>query len=96
METPLKRKGLWKYTNISIPYPIDDHEKFVVDGKKDKDVGVITTYISWEIQFHLSGIDCPHQVWRKLKSLFNQVDKIHIMQLEKELIYLNLHYFDII
>jgi hypothetical protein len=26
--------------------------KFVVDGKKDEVVGVIMTYISWEIQFH--------------------------------------------
>jgi hypothetical protein len=46
---------------VVIPYPTDDQEKFVVDGKMDEAVGVITTYISWEIHFHLSGIDCPHQ-----------------------------------
>jgi hypothetical protein len=54
METLLKRKGLWQYTNIAITYPIDDREKFVVDGKKDEVVGVITRYISWEIHFHIS------------------------------------------
>jgi hypothetical protein len=45
----LKRKGLWQYTKVVIPDPTDDQEKFVVDGKKDEVVGVITTYISWEI-----------------------------------------------
>jgi hypothetical protein len=67
METLLKRKGLWQYMKVVIPDPTDDQVKFVVDGKKDEAVGVIMTYISWEIDFHLSGIDCPHQVWKKLK-----------------------------
>jgi hypothetical protein len=52
---------------IVIPDPTNDQEKFIVDGKKDEVVGVIMTYISWEIQFHLSGIEFPHQVWKKLK-----------------------------
>jgi hypothetical protein len=63
METLLKSKGLWKYTKTVIPDPMDDQMKFVVDGKKDEVVGVITTYISWEIQFHTSGINFPHQVY---------------------------------
>jgi hypothetical protein len=46
METLLKSKGLWKYTKVMIPDPTDDHAKFIVDGKKDEVVGVITTYIS--------------------------------------------------
>jgi len=46
METPLKSKGLWKYMHISILDPTDDEEKFVVDGKKDEVVRVITAYIS--------------------------------------------------
>jgi hypothetical protein len=79
---------------IVIPDPTDDHEKFIVDGKKDEVVGVIMTYISWEIWFHLSGIDFPHQVWKKLKSLFDRVDESHVMQLEKELISLDPHSFD--
>jgi hypothetical protein len=29
-----------------IPNPTNDQEKIVVDGKKDKATGVITTYIS--------------------------------------------------
>jgi hypothetical protein len=37
-------------------------ENFIVDGKKDEAVGVITTYILQEIHFHISGIDFPHQV----------------------------------
>jgi hypothetical protein len=52
------------------------------------------TYISPDIWFHLNGIDCPHQVWKKLKLLFNRVNEIHIMQLEKELISLDPHSFD--
>jgi hypothetical protein len=49
MEIIPKRKVLWKYTNIMIPNPTDDQEILIVDGKKDEDLGVITTYISWEI-----------------------------------------------
>jgi hypothetical protein len=73
---------------------IDDQVKFVVDGKKDEVVGVITTYILWEIRFHMNGINYPHQFWKKLKLLFDKVNKSHIMQLEKELISLDPHSFD--
>jgi hypothetical protein len=45
METLLKSEGLWQYTKTMIPTPIDDHEKFTIDGKKDEVVGVIMTYI---------------------------------------------------
>jgi hypothetical protein len=62
MENLLKSKGLWNYMKIVIPYPIGNQVKFIDHGKKDEDVGVIVTYISWEIFFHLSGIDYPHQV----------------------------------
>ena len=48
---------------------------FVVDGKKDEDVGVIMTYISWDILFPTSGSDNPREVWKKLKSLFEKVDE---------------------
>jgi hypothetical protein len=40
----------------------NDQAKFVVDGKKDEDVEVTTTNISWEIMFHLNGINCHNQV----------------------------------
>jgi hypothetical protein len=63
-----------------IPYPIDDHTKFIVDGKK-------------EIRFHISEIDCPHQVWKKLRSLFEKFNERQIMQFEKELISLDPHSF---
>jgi hypothetical protein len=53
METLLKRKGLWQYTKTAIPYLKDDQTKFVVDGKKDEVVGIITTDLSWEICFHI-------------------------------------------
>jgi hypothetical protein len=94
MESLLKSKGLWQYMKDVIPYPIDNQEKFTIDGKKYEVVGVITTYILWEIQFHFNGIDCPHQVWKKLKLLFEGIDKIHVMQLEKELISLDPHSFE--
>jgi hypothetical protein len=54
-----------------IPDPTDDHEKFVVDGKKDKAMGFITAYISWKIHLHISGIKYLDQVWKKMKSLFD-------------------------
>jgi hypothetical protein len=38
-------------------------------------MGVITTYILQEIWFHTSWIDFPHQVWKKLKSIFYKVDE---------------------
>jgi hypothetical protein len=79
METMLKSNGLWRYTKIVIRNPTDDQAKIVVDGKKDEVVGVIRTYISREIWFHLSGIDFPHRVWMKLKSLFDRVNESHIM-----------------
>jgi hypothetical protein len=77
METLLKSKGLWKYMKIVILDTTYDQAKIVFDGKKDDVVGVITTYISREIQFHISGIDCPHQVWNEMNSLFYRVDEIH-------------------
>jgi len=73
--------------------PIDGQGNFIVDGKKDENVGVITNYILQEIHFRLSGIDCPHQVLKKFKSLFNKVDESHIMQLE-ELINFYPHSFE--
>ena len=62
---------------------MDDQEKFVIDGKKGEAIGVITTYISQDIHFHISGIDYPHAIWKKLKSLFDKVDESQVMQLEK-------------
>lgn len=59
----------------AMPDPKDDQHQFVFEKKKDEDVGFITTYISREIHFHTSGLNCPHQVWKKLKSLFDQTDE---------------------
>jgi len=64
---------------IAIRYLRDYQKNFNVDGKKDEAVGVIMTYISREIQFHISGIDFPHQFWRNLNSLFDRVDESHVM-----------------
>lgn len=94
METLLKSKGLWQYTKIAIPDPTNDQAKFVIDGKKDEAIRVITTYISWEIRFHTNEIDCAHAIWKKLKSLFDTVDKSQVIQIEKELISLDPHFFN--
>lgn len=94
METLLKSKGIQQYTKIVIPDPANAATKFAVDRKKDEVVGGITTYISREIWFHTNGIDCPHAIQKKLKSLFNKVDEIRVMQLEKELIALDPHSFE--
>jgi hypothetical protein len=96
METLLKSKGLWKYKKIVIPYPTDDREKFFIDGKKHEAIRVITAYILQEVHFHISGIDCPHQFWKNLNSLFDRFDERHIVQMEKELISIEPYYFDII
>jgi hypothetical protein len=60
METLLKSKGLWQYTKAAIPYLTDSLEKVSIDGKKDEALGVIATYISQEIYFHLSELYYPH------------------------------------
>ena len=69
METLLESKGLWKYTKVVIPDPTNVDAKFIINRKKDKVVGLITTYISREIHFHTSDINCPHVIWNKLQSL---------------------------
>jgi hypothetical protein len=95
METLLKRKGLCQYVKVGILDPTDDHAKFIVDGKNDEALGVITTYILREIHFHLSGINYPHQVLKKLKSLFDRFDERYVMQMEKQLISLYPHSLEI-
>jgi hypothetical protein len=40
--------------------------KFMVSGTKDEVVGVVTTYITREICFHISGIDYLNVIWKKL------------------------------
>jgi hypothetical protein len=56
------------------------------DGKKDDATRVMTTYISREICFHISGSDCLNEVWKKLKKLLEKANETQVMQLEKELI----------
>ena len=41
----LKTKGPGQYTKVSILDTNDGQDNFVIDGKKDEAVGVITTYI---------------------------------------------------
>lgn len=65
-----------------------------MDGKKDEAISVITTYISQEIQFHMRGINYPHEVWKKLKSLSDKGDESQVMQIEKQLISLDPHSFE--
>jgi hypothetical protein len=55
--------------------PKDDSRKFIIDGKKDDVVGVVTTYISREIHFHTSGIDCQNNFWKKLNTMFDKANE---------------------
>ena len=96
METLLKSKALSQITKTTIPDPKHDQQKFVLDGKKDKTMEVITTCILREIHFHTSGIDCPHKVWNELKNLFDKFDKIQVTNIKKELISLDPLPFEII
>ena len=77
-----------------IPNPPDAYEKFTINGKKDEVVGVIATYISHEIRFRTSGIDFPHELWKKLKSLFDKVDESWVMWIQKQLISLDILSFE--
>ena len=77
-----------------IPDPSDASTKFVVEGNKDDVVGVIRTYILWEVLFHTNGIDFLHEVSKKMKYLFDKVDKSRVMQIEKELNSLDPHSFE--
>jgi len=84
IKTLLNIKTLWLFIKIVVPYPKNEHEKFMVNGKKEEIISVMATYISREIQFHTSGIDYLNEVWKKLKKLFNKVDESYVMYLEKK------------
>ena len=73
---------------------MDVDAMFSFDVKKYKVVGVIMTYILREIQFHTSGIDYPHSIWNKMKTLFNAINECELIQIEKELIPLEPLSFD--
>jgi hypothetical protein len=62
MGTLLKSKVLSRFIETTILDLKDDQQKCIIDGKKDDTIGVITTYISREIFFHISRIDYPHHV----------------------------------
>lgn len=78
----LKSKGLFQYTKVYILDLSNDQEKFFIDINKYEAIGVITTYISQDIYFQMSGINYPHEVSKKLKSLFDKVEKNQVMQIE--------------
>ena len=44
---------------------------------------------STDLRFHISGIDEPDQVWKKMESVFGKHNEIWGHQLENELISLN-------
>ena len=62
IEILLKRKEICQYRKTSIPYPMDSQGMFVINKKKYYVVWAIMTYIHWDILFHTSGIDYPHNV----------------------------------
>lgn len=72
METLLKIKVLQEYTKDAIVDPKDGQLKYTIDKKKYEDVGVITTYIFREINFHTSWNNYPHQVWEKNEDFAQQ------------------------
>ena len=74
METLLKNKGLWKYMKTIIVDFMDVDAEFIIDVKNDDVVAIIIAYISREICFQTSVIDCSDSVWNKSKSMFNKVN----------------------
>ena len=66
----------------------------MIDINKDEDIGVITTYISCEIWFDTSVIEYPYEVQKKLASLFDKVNESRVMQIEKDMTYLDPHSFE--
>ena len=69
--------------------PKDEHNKLIINGKKDKCIGIMTTYISREIYFHISRINYPNQLRKKLKNTFYKNNETQGNLIEKELISLN-------
>jgi hypothetical protein len=43
--------------------------------RKKMRIGVIMTYIYRNILFHTSDIDYSNVVWKKLKNMFDKIDK---------------------
>ena len=80
--------------NKNLGDPIDADANFAIHVKKDEAVGVIMTYISMDIDIHTSGIDYPHVIWTKLKTLFNKITEGEVLHIEKELISLEPLSFD--
>lgn len=77
------------------PYLFDAMANFAIEGKNIEVVGVITTYISLDIWFPTSGIKCPHDLLKKLRSLFDKFDESHVMKIDRELVSLDPHSFSI-
>ena len=94
METLLKSKYFQQFTKTMILNSRVEHDKFIINRKKDDAIGFMMTYISKEICIHIIKIDCLNLFQNKLKFLFNKIEKNHFMQIEKEFISLNYLSFD--
>ena len=66
-----------------------EYEKFLYQCEFDECMGLIRTYVSDSILFHLEKCDSPFKIWEKLEGLFSKVDHMRAMQLEIEITSLN-------
>jgi hypothetical protein len=41
METLLKSQVLWQWTKTTVPDSKDEHDKLIINGKKDEAIGVL-------------------------------------------------------
>ena len=68
---------------IEPPHPTENN-KFL--NRLDEAFGLLWTHISWDILFHLEGLNNPKEYWENIEFLFGNQDDISGHKLENELI----------
>lgn len=66
-----------------------EYDKFQYQCKFDECMGLIGTYVTDSLSFHLKNCDPPFKIWEKLEDLFCKVDHMRAIQLEMEISSLN-------
>ena len=90
MEDLLRSKELYRITLGTETAHTDDEEKVAKwDLKNDQARGLIGTFISSNLIFHLDGLDSPVEAWEKLHNVFGLKYEIRSYQLENELLTLD-------
>src|SRR5713101_723282 len=60
-----------------------DKSRFL--NKKDEAFGFLCLSLSWDLLFHLLGLNTPKEIWDKLETLYGKQDDLRVYKLENEL-----------